>query len=128
MEQIVVVESSKPFDEACRALEQAIAQHGFGILHVHDIGQTLAKKGVAFDRDVRVFDVCHPQRAKQVLDENLLISAALPCAISVFAEGGRTKLAFVRPTAMLGLFGSERLQQVAREVEDTVRRIVAAAA
>ena len=128
MENVVVVETSKPIDEACRALERAVTEHRFGILHVHDVRQTLANKGVPFDREVRIFDVCNPQRAKQVLEKSLLMSAALPCAISVFSEAGKTTFAFIRPTVMLGLFGVTDLGPVAEEVERTVREIVEAAA
>lgn len=127
MDNIVVVESSKPIDAACQALERAIAAHRFGILHVHNVRQTLADKGVRFDREVRIYDVCNPQRAKQVLDQNPLMSAALPCAISVFTEGAKTKLAFIRPTVMLGLFGAAGLEGVAEEVERSVKEIVDAA-
>ncbi len=127
MDNIVVVESSKPIDAACHALERAVAAHHFGILHVHNVRQTLADKGVRFDREVRIYDVCNPQRAKQVLDQNPLMSAALPCAISVFTEGAKTKLAFIRPTVMLGLFGAAGLEGVAEEVERAVKDIVDAA-
>ena len=54
-------------------------------------------------------------------------SVALPCASSVYTEAGRTRIAFIRPTAMLGLFGAGA-QQVAEEVEATVRKIVERAA
>ena len=128
MRNVVVVETPKPMDEACRALEEAITQHRFGILHIHDIRPTLAKKGYVLDRDVRIYDVCNPQRAKQVLDQNMLVSAALPCAISIFEEGGKTRIAFVRPTVMLGLFESPELASTAAEVERTIEDIVNAAA
>lgn len=128
MENIIVVESSKPMDEACAALEKAVADYRFGILHVHNVRETLSKKGVPFDRDVRIFDVCNPQRAKQVLEKNPLMSAALPCAISVFSEGGKTKFVFIRPTVMLGLFEVPELDPVAEEVERTVTGIVNTAA
>lgn len=127
MANIVVVETSKPLDGTCQALERAITDHGFGILHIHNVRQTLASKGVQFDREVRIYDVCNPHRAKEVLEQNPLMSAALPCAISVFAEGARTKVAFIRPTVMLGLFGAAGLEAVAEEVERTVKQIVDAA-
>ncbi len=128
MDNIVVVETSKPIDEACQALEEAIAEHRFGILHVHNVRQTLATKGVQFDREVRIFDVCNPQRAKQVLEKDPRMSAALPCAISVFSEGDKSKIAFIRPTVMLGLFGTAGLDPIAEEVERTIKEIVEAAA
>ena len=33
-----VVETKKPFDQASSDLEAAVLQHGFGVLHVHDLG------------------------------------------------------------------------------------------
>lgn len=128
MKHVVVVETSKSFDEACRALEEAIAEHRFGVLHVHDVRQTLTSKGIAFDRPVRIFDVCNPQRAKQALEQKLLVAAALPCAIAVFSEGERTTFAFVRPTVMLGLFEIPELGPLAEDVERTVRALVDRAA
>lgn len=128
MENIVAVETAKSIDEACVALEKAVAAHHFGILHVHNVRQMLANKGVPFDREVRIFDVCNPQRAKQVLEVDPLVATALPCAIAVFAEREKTTLAFIRPTTMLGLFGAEDLQPVAEEIERTVREIVETAA
>lgn len=53
MEHLVVVETPKSLDDACRALEQAIAEHRFGVLHVHDARQTLTSKGIAFEQTVR---------------------------------------------------------------------------
>ena len=128
VKNIIAVETVKSIDEACAALEKAVAAHHFGILHVHNVRQTLANKGVALDREVRIFDVCNPQRAKQVLEANPLAATVLPCAIAVFAEREKTTIAFIRPTAMLGLLGSEDLQPVAEEVERTVRAIVETAA
>ena len=128
MENVVVVETGKSFEDACRALEQAIADHRFGVLHVHDVQKTLASKGVALGRPVRIFDVCNPQRAKQALDETPLVAAALPCAIAVLVEGDRTRFVFLRPTVMLGLFQAPVLHPMAEEVEGTVRAIVDQAA
>jgi uncharacterized protein (DUF302 family) len=115
-------------DEACQALEKSVAEHKFGVMHVHNVRQTLANKGVEFDREVRIFDVCNPYRAKQVLETNILISAVLPCSISVFSEGDMTKFAFLKPTVMLDVFGSTELETIAKEVENTVRDIVETAA
>ena len=52
------------------------------------------------------------------------ISTALPCRISLYEEGGRTVLATIKPTALLGMFGSPQLMGVAREVEDAIVRIM----
>jgi len=46
-------------------------------------------------------------------------STALPRRISVYEEGGVTKLATVKPTAMIALYGTPELRGVAEEVEHT---------
>ncbi|MBI4246100.1 MAG: DUF302 domain-containing protein [Candidatus Rokubacteria bacterium] len=123
-----IVESTKPLARLAADLEQAVMRHKFGVLGVHDLKAKLAEKGVPFARECRVFEVCNPHQARKVLEANLEISTALPCRISVYEEGGRTKLATIRPTALIGLYGSPELKGVAAEVEETIVRIMAEAA
>ena len=52
------------------------------------------------------------------------VSTALPCRISIYEEGGRTILASLRPTILLGMFGSPQLEVVAKAVEDTIVKIM----
>jgi uncharacterized protein (DUF302 family) len=123
-----LVDSTKPLDRVAADLEAAVTRHKFGVLGVHDLRATMAKKGVAFDRECRIFEVCNPQQAKKVLEANLEISTALPCRISIYEEGGRTRLATIKPTAMLALYANPELKAVAEEVEATIERIMAEAA
>src|SRR6266542_2657885 len=120
-----IVESKKPLERVAADLEAAVARHKFGVLGVHDLKATMAKKGIAFARECRIFEVCNPQQAKKVLEANLEISTALPCRISVYEEGGKTRLATIKPTAMLDLFGTPGLKDVAREVEAALEAIMA---
>jgi len=48
--------------------------------------------------------------------------------ISLYEEEGRTKLATLRPTALMALFPSPQLKAVAEEVERTLTAIMAEAA
>jgi uncharacterized protein (DUF302 family) len=123
-----IVESTKPLDRVAKDLEDAVARHKFGVLGVHDLKQTMAKKGVEFARECRIFEVCNPHQAKKVLETNLEISTALPCRISVYEEGGVTKLATIKPTAMIELYSTPGLAGVAKDVEVTLEQIMAEAA
>ena len=123
-----IVESRKPLDRVAKDLEEAVARHKFGVLGVHDLKAKLAEKGVVLSRECRIFEVCNPHQAKKVLDANLEISTALPCRISVYEEGGVVKLATIKPTAMIDLYSSPGLKDVAREVEVTLVAIMAEAA
>jgi uncharacterized protein (DUF302 family) len=123
-----IVESTKPLARVVADLEQAVTRHKFGVLGVHDLKAKMAEKGVPFDRECRIFEVCNPHQAKRVLETNLEVSTALPCRISVYEEGGKVKLATIRPTALIGLYGTVELRSVAEEVEDTMLTIMAEAA
>ncbi|MBI2460366.1 MAG: DUF302 domain-containing protein [Candidatus Rokubacteria bacterium] len=123
-----IVESPKPLDQVVRDLEAAVARHKFGVLGIHDLQAKMAEKGVDFARGCRIVEVCNPQQAKKVLEANLEISTALPCRISVYEEGGRTRLATLQPTALIALFPSPELKAVAEEVERTLTAIMAEAA
>jgi hypothetical protein len=56
------VESAKPLDEIERGLQESAARHQFGIIAIHDLKETLAKKGVDLAQQCRVYEVCN--RAK----------------------------------------------------------------
>ena len=123
-----VIESKKSIDEIAGALPGVIAKHKFGLIGFHDLKQKMNDKGVAFDRECRVFDVCNPNKAKAVLDRDMRVSTVLPCRISAYQDGAGTKLAMVAPTTLLGLFGVPELQTEAEEVEATLLAIMREAA
>ncbi len=64
-----IVESRKSLDEVAKDLEAAVTRHKFGVLGIHDLKATMAKKGVEFARECRIFEVCNPHQAKKVLEE-----------------------------------------------------------
>jgi uncharacterized protein (DUF302 family) len=114
-----IVDSKKSFDQASADLEAAVSRHGFGVLHVHDLGTTLRSKGITFEEQCRVFEVCNPAQASRVLATDMRLNMALPCRISVYTEHGQTKLGLIRPVDLLaGLSNDPSLAEVAREVED----------
>ena len=58
-----VVESRKPLARVVKDLEAAVARHKFGVLGVHDLRARMVEKGVTFDRECRIFEVCNPRQA-----------------------------------------------------------------
>lgn len=127
-EQLITRDTTKPLEQACEDLQAAVTHHQFGVMTTHDLKQTMAKKGVEFTRECRIFEVCNPHQAKKVLEANIDISTALPCRISVYEEDGRVHFSTIRPTAMLGMFSIEGAESVAEEVETTMTAIMDQAA
>ncbi|RJP69606.1 MAG: DUF302 domain-containing protein [Candidatus Abyssobacteria bacterium SURF_17] len=121
-------ESRKSIDEVGTAIEEAAKKRKFGVLTVHNLKETMKKKGVEFEKECRIFEICNPQQAKKVLEADTRISTALPCRISVYEDGGTVKIATIKPTAQLAMFGRKDLASVAAEVEKTIIEIMDEAA
>ena len=120
-----IVETEKSFDQATADLESAVKRHGFGVLHIHDLGITLRSKGIAFDEQCKVFEVCNPGQAAKVLSTDMRLNMALPCRISVFTEKGKTKIGLIKPVQMLSALSQDAaLVQVAKEVEEKTIQMV----
>ena len=122
------VKTRKAINDVARDLEATAQRHKFGVMATHDLKAKMKEKGVEFDRDCLIFEVCNPQQAKNVLEKNMEISTALPCRISVYGQGDEVVIATIKPTAMLALFGPAGLESVAREVEEAISAIMQEAA
>ena len=125
---LIKLPTEKTVSAAADALQAAVQANHFGVMQVHNLQETMAKKGVEFAHECLIFEVCQPQQAKKVLDENMSVSTALPCRISIYEEGGKTVLATLKPTTLLALFDTPQLKSVAQEVEDTIVKIMKEAA
>ena len=125
---IYQVKAKKTLPEVTQDLEAAVQRHKFGIMGTYDLKAKMKEKGVEFDRDCLIVEVCNPHQAKKVLEKNTEISTALPCRISVYSEGDEVVLATLKPTAMLALFETAGLEPVAQEVEEVIFAIMQEAA
>ncbi len=120
-----IVETPKSCDQAGSDLEAAVTRHGFGVLHVHDLGATLRAKGVPFGEECRIFEVCNPGQAAKVLAGDMRLNMALPCRISVYTEQGQTRIGLLKPVPMLTELSSDpALAEVAESVQAAVIEMV----
>jgi len=120
-----IVETSKSFNQASTDLETAVKHHGFGVLHIHDLGTTLRSKGMAFEEECKIFEVCNPGQAAKVMSIDMSLNMALPCRISVYTEKGKTKIGLIKPAQMLSALSQDAaLVQIAKEVEEKTIQMV----
>jgi uncharacterized protein (DUF302 family) len=120
-----IVESEKSFSQAAADLDAAVKRNGFGVLHVHDLGNTLRSKGITFTEECQVFEVCNPAQAAKVLATDMRLNMALPCRISVYTSAGKTQIGMIRPEPMLAMLAQDpALAQVAQEVESKTRQMI----
>ena len=121
-------QSPHDFETTCSRLEKAVSANGFGLLHTHDIHATLNSKGVDFAPGCRVFEVCNPKRAAEVLSVRIELANALPCRIAVYERDRAVAVSMIRPTDMLAMLNDDAdLARVAEDVEGSMNRIIAEA-
>src|SRR5512141_1009260 len=111
---LIKLSTEKTVSEAAAALQASVEANLFGVMQVHNLKETMAKKGVELARECLIFEVCQPQQAKNVLDQDMSVSTALPCRISIYEEGGKTILATLKPTSLLAIFKVPQLKAVAQ--------------
>jgi uncharacterized protein (DUF302 family) len=115
--------TDKPFEEAVSAVETKAAEHGFRVLHTHDVAATLAEKG--FPREpLKIVEVCNAKFASQVLNRDVRIALMMPCPISVYVQDGKTHIGTMLPTSMAAFFPAAGIESLASDVESAILRIV----
>ncbi len=120
-----IVDTAKSFEQAAIDLETAVKRNNFGVMHIHDIGNTLRNKGMEFAEQCRVFEVCNPQQASKVLGVDMRLNMALPCRISVYSEKGQTKIGMITPANILAALSDDpALRGIAEEVEASTRKMI----
>jgi len=121
---LITFSTDKTVSEASEALQKAVIANHFGVMQIHDLKESMAKKGVEFTPECLIIEICQPMQAKKVLEATMSLSTALPCRISVYEEGGKTFLATLKPTMLLSMFDVPKMAETALEVENTIIKIM----
>ncbi|MGE6754491.1 DUF302 domain-containing protein [Rossellomorea sp. NPDC071047] len=111
-------EVSMSVKEAVEAVESSLKDESFGVLWNLDLAQKLQDKGLDFKEEVVVLEVCNPHEAKKVLEESMLVSYFLPCKVTVYTEGGTTKIGMAKPSKLIEMVDNDELKNLALDIEN----------
>ncbi|MCQ6274268.1 DUF302 domain-containing protein [Bacillus sp. V3B] len=112
------VKTDKSIEEAIQSLEASLKEEKFGVLWMFDIKEKLQEKGLEFEKEFKVLEVCNPHEAQRVLNENELAGYFLPCKIVVYENNGQTKMGMPKPTALISMLNNDKMKQFAKDIED----------
>ncbi|WP_416147469.1 DUF302 domain-containing protein [Salipaludibacillus sp. HK11] len=111
------VETNKSIDEAISSLEESLSAEKFGVLWSFNVKDKLQEKGLDFQQDYRILEVCNPHEAERVLSQNNLVGYFLPCKIVVYDDHGTTKIGMPKPSELISMVEDEGLKELAVDIE-----------
>ena len=120
------IATQRPFERVVKEIERQSQKHQFRVLTIHDVQRTLRDKG--FEQGpMKIVEVCSAKFAHQALQADPNIALFMPCKYAVFQEGDTTIVKLGRPTWISKMLPEAGIDQMAEEVEFTLKKIMEAA-
>jgi len=116
------VKTSKTFSTAVEDLKKSLSENEFGVLWELNFKEKLEEKGLDFQQNFKVLEVCNPKQAKEVLDLHIEVGYFLPCKMVVYEKENSVFMGMIRPTSMIGMSGKEELLSIAQQVETVLKK------
>ena len=111
------LKTTKGFQEAIDAVKESLSPYGFGVLFEMNFKDKLREKGLEFDTDFTVLEVCNPAKAQKVLQQDITAGYFLPCKMAVYSKEDSIYIGMLKPTTLIEVSGIQGLGIVADEVE-----------
>ena len=103
---ITVHESRYPLDETVTRLENAIKEKSWTHSGTRNMQKSLQKLGVEFPRQVTLVELCHPDYANRVLENDTHLATLMPCAFAVYeGKDGKVYVSGMNTGLMGKMFG-----------------------
>lgn len=118
------VSTKKETEQLIKDLEASLKQDGFSVLWSFKIHDKLKEKGYDYANKVTVLEVCNPKDASGVLGVDPMASYFLPCKMIITEEENDTRIGLVSPKALLGFVESEKLDELADEIETHLKNAI----
>ena len=117
------VKTNKTFSAAVDDLKKRLSENNFGVLWELNFKEKLEEKGLDFQPNFKVLEVCNPKQAKEVLELHIEAGYFLPCKLVVYEKENSVFMGMMRPTTMISLFGQdELLLSIAQLVETVLKK------
>ena len=69
---VIARSTGVPIETVVRRMPAATKGEGFGVINVTDMREKLMLKGIPFERECRIFDVCQPELAAAILEDDMV--------------------------------------------------------
>jgi Uncharacterized conserved protein len=118
------IKTEKEFDMAVYDLKESLLNHKFGVLWELNFKDKLKEKGLDFDKNFKILEVCNPSQAKLVLEKNIEVGYFLPCKMVVYEDNNAVYIGMLKPTGLIGMINNDELLSIATEVENELKSAI----
>ncbi len=115
---------NKQFEEAVESIKNSLAKNKFGVLWELNFKDKLKEKGLEFNKNFKVLEVCNPAQAKEVLDTNIEVGYFLPCKVVVYEKNNSVFVGMLRPTEIINMLDNNELTKIADDVEMVLKNAI----
>ncbi len=84
----------------------------------------LKEKGLEFDSNFKILEVCNPVQAQEVLSRNIEVGYFLPCKMVVYEKEGSVHIGMIKPTELIQMIGSEEIVGISRDIENVLKKSI----
>ena len=120
-------DTKAPFDKVIEKLEEAVKEHNFSVVGVHDLKETYERKNLEADFDYKIVQICNAQKSHGALT-NLShdLGIMMPKSIVVSRKDDVTSLRFMKmkPWMVSLMFPDIDIAPISKMVTKTMRDIV----
>jgi uncharacterized protein (DUF302 family) len=115
-----------PFEDAVKAVREALQDQGFGVLTEIDVTATLKTKLDEDMEDYVILGACNPPLAHRALGVDRSIGLLLPCNVVVRTVADGTMVEIADPQMLVGVTGDDDLEPVAAEAGQRLEAVLSA--
>lgn len=85
--------TNKSVDKFIEDVQEVLPKYEFGLQHIHNPPEKMRAKGIDFNTECKILDICSPKIANEILSADISLSCVMPCKISVYDDKGQTTVA-----------------------------------
>ncbi len=112
------------FDDSIEKIKEALSIEGFGVLTEIDVKSTMKKKLELDYNNYIILGACNPEFAHKALQSEYEIGLMLPCNVIVYEKDSNVFVSVIMPTSAMGMVDNTELKDIAKEVEEKLKRVV----
>ncbi len=115
------VKTDKSFEKAIKDLKESLSKYNFGVLWELNFKDKLNEKGLGFDKNINILEVCNPKQAKELLEKNLEAGYFLPCKVVVYEDNNSVFIGMIKPTMLIEMMDDHEMSNIAMKIEKELK-------